>query len=135
MNNSYEFTLNKRIQELDNERRDLKSKIKAWEISYNNLYRRVHGDTLYIGPAEYTMDKNLCMFLRKDIEISEKRLYQIEYEIISCYTKLNEIRQNRSVQKKKQTFIKVWMIMIYLMNYTSTDISMGIKFEDKEGRA
>ena len=99
MNNSYEFTLNKRIQELDNERRDLKSKIKAWEISYNNLYRRVHGDTLYIGSAEYTMDKNLCMFLRKDIEISEKRLYQVEYEIISCYTELNEIRQNRAVQK------------------------------------
>lgn len=99
MNNSYEFTLNKRIQELDNERRDLKSKIKAWEISYNNLYRCVHGDTLYIGPAEYTMDKNLCMFLRKDIEISEKRLCQVEYEIISCYTELNEIRQNRAVQK------------------------------------
>ena len=99
MNNSYEFTLNNRIQELDNERRDLKSKIKAWEISYNNLYRRVHGDTLYIGPAEYTMDNNLCMFLRKDIEISEKRLYQVEYEIISYYTELNEIRQNRAVQK------------------------------------
>lgn len=101
MNNSYEFILNKRIQELDNERRDLKSKIKAWKISYNNLYRRIHGDTLYIGPAEYTMDKNLCMFLRKDIEISEKRLYQVEYEIISCYTELNGIRQNRAVQKNK----------------------------------
>lgn len=134
MNNSYEFILNKRIQELDNERRDLKSKIKAWKISYNNLYRRIHGDTLYIGPAEYTMDKNLCMFLRKDIEISEKRLYQVEYEIISCYTELNGIRQNRAVQKK-QTFIKVQMIIMYLMNYTSTDISMGIKFEDKEARA
>lgn len=101
MNNSYEFTLNKRIQELDNERRDLKSKIKALEISYNNLYRRVCGDTMYIGPAEYTMDKNLCMFLRKDIEVSEGRLYQVEYEIISCYTELNEIRQNRTVQKNK----------------------------------
>ena len=99
MNNIYEFTLNKRIQELDNERRDIKAKIKALEISYDNLYRRVCGDTLYIGPAEYTMDKNLCMFLRKDIKISEERLYQVENEIISCYTELNEIRQNRSVQK------------------------------------
>ena len=99
MNNIYEFTLNKRIQELDNERRDIKAKIKALEISYDNLYRRVCGDTMYIGPAEYTMDKNLCMFLRKDIKISEERLYQVENEIISCYTELNEIRQNRSVQK------------------------------------
>ena len=99
MKNIYEFTLNKRIQELDNERRDIKAKIKALEISYNNLYRRVCGDTMYIGPAEYTMDKNLCMFLRKDIKISEERLYQVEHEIISCYTELNEIRQNRAVQK------------------------------------
>lgn len=75
MNNIYEFTLNKRIQELNNERSDLKAKIKALEISYNNLYRRVRGDTLYIGHAEYTMDKNLCMFLRKDIKILEERLY------------------------------------------------------------
>ena len=99
MNNIYEFTLNKRIQELDNERRDIKAKIKALEISYNNLYRRVCGDTMHIEPAEYTMDKNLCMFLRKDIKISEERLYQVEYEIISCYTELNEIRQNKAVQK------------------------------------
>ena len=105
MNNSYEFILNKRIQELDNERRDLKSKVKALEISYNNLYRRVHGDTLYIGPAEYTMDKNLCMFLRKDIEISENDSIKSNMKLFHAILSL--MRYVKIGRFKKQTFIKV----------------------------
>ena len=45
------------------------------------------------------MDKNLCIAIRKDIEIAEESLCQIEYEIISCYTELNKIRQNKMVHK------------------------------------